>query len=97
MWRPLGWSWRDINQQKSTIAEVPEVQEFKEREEWQELVNDAAALDEARQEEGGDVGVEGAGGVRGRGWEEEEEEEGAFRSLQTSSSEQGGGGPGLFD
>ena len=43
MWRPLGWSWRDINQQKSTIAEVPEVQEFKEREEWQELVNDAAA------------------------------------------------------
>jgi hypothetical protein len=76
---------------------VPEVQEFKEREEWQELVNDAAAIGEARQEEGGDVGVEGAGGVRGRGWEEEEEEEGAFRSLQTSSSEQGGGGPGLFD
>jgi len=76
---------------------VPEVQEFKEREEWQELVNDAAALGEARQGEGGDGGVEGAGGVRGSGWEQEDEEEGAFGSLQTSSSEQGGGGPGLFD
>jgi len=38
MWRPAGWSYRDIDRHRKVIAEAPEVQAYKEQQQWNELI-----------------------------------------------------------
>jgi len=41
MWRPMGWNWRDIDKQKKTMEEAPEVREYKEKAEWEKFMQNA--------------------------------------------------------
>ena len=39
LWRPMGWNWRDIRRQQQAVADLPEVQAYKDEEEWRELMS----------------------------------------------------------